>query len=389
MMMKRVVVLAVTGLAMVAARPAQAIPAFARRYQVECHFCHDGYPKLNRMGERFKERGFRMEKEDAFELDKWARTVPVAVRGTYTHYFIENFDDSDTGFIKGISAGSLGRHVSYWVDDGLLITKDETTHSKPDNAWARIEVVQGGKLYLKGGRLEMDLPFTQARTPHLFPYDVYFANTGSERDTIGDFQDGVEVGGYVPQQDLHWSVAVVNGHDAPGAEDVNDRTERFDANVFLRLSKRINRHRVGGFAYIGRNVLAQSATIAADDSLLRLGADVNLWYRRLNVYGVGMYGRNSNSILSARSPSGTHQSLSYGGGFLQMDWHARDILVLTLRGNLVSRPPAGTALDNVTFASLFPGVQVFVLQRVKLAFEYGFNNRDLGDIGAVQVGLAF
>jgi hypothetical protein len=26
------------------AAPAQAIPAFARRYQVACHFCHEGFP---------------------------------------------------------------------------------------------------------------------------------------------------------------------------------------------------------------------------------------------------------------------------------------------------------------------------------------------------------
>jgi hypothetical protein len=61
-MVERAFVLA---LALLAAAPAaQAIPAFARRYQVACSFCHEGYPKLSSMGERFRERGFRMSQED-------------------------------------------------------------------------------------------------------------------------------------------------------------------------------------------------------------------------------------------------------------------------------------------------------------------------------------
>ena len=57
---------------MAAADTASAIPAFQRRYGVECHFCHDGYPKLNQNGQRFKERGFRMAQEDPFDVGEWA-----------------------------------------------------------------------------------------------------------------------------------------------------------------------------------------------------------------------------------------------------------------------------------------------------------------------------
>src|SRR6185295_7442101 len=103
--------------------------------------------------------------------------------------------------------------------------------------------------YVKGGRIELDLPFTQARSSHLFFYDIYFANTGAESDRIGDHQGGVEVGGYLPQ-DVHWSAAVVAGRNAEGAGDINSDADKFDANLFLRLAKRINQHRVGGFAYI-------------------------------------------------------------------------------------------------------------------------------------------
>jgi hypothetical protein len=264
---------------------------------------------------------------------------------------------------------------------------DNFTHSRPDNAWARVEIVPAGKLYAKAGRFELDLPVSHVRRPHVLSYDIYFANTGSEEDTIGGYQDGIEVGGQLPR-DVRWSAAVVAGRDREGAGEIDERAERFDANLFLRAAKRINRHRVGGFAYIGRNTIAEAPGIVADDTLLRLGADASVWIRRLNLYGVAMYGRNDNSILSPRAPRGTGQALGFGGGFLQADWHAAEALVLTLRGNLVHRPLGLSEGPKVTEASVVPGVQVFV-RELKLSFEYGFTNRARPDVGAVQVDVAF
>src|SRR5687767_2580772 len=113
MRMRVAVVLCVAGVS-VAAEPAFAIPAFARRYGVACDYCHQGYPKLNPAGQRFKERGLRMEQEDPFVAADWLRTVPLSVRlfGT-RHHFAEDVRDSSSGLLKPISAGSLGRRLSY------------------------------------------------------------------------------------------------------------------------------------------------------------------------------------------------------------------------------------------------------------------------------------
>src|SRR5262245_35261471 len=137
-----------------AAQPAAAIPTFGRRYQVECHFCHDGYPKLNAIGQRFKERGYRMEREEGFDAGRWLDSVPVSLRAFGTLTLNEDDDDKTTGFFKGISAGNLGSRFSYWVDDAVLIQEgdDNFDHVAPDNAWLRFEVVGGGKLYARAGR---------------------------------------------------------------------------------------------------------------------------------------------------------------------------------------------------------------------------------------------
>ena len=363
------------------AEPALAIPAFARRYKVECHFCHDIYPKLTLMGQRFKERGFRMEKEDAFDVTKWARSVPLSVRAEGTHSFEEG-DDSNSGFLKGISAGNLGQRLSYWVDDGVLFTggEDNVTHTKPSNAWGRVEILRNGKLYLKGGRFELDLPFTQVRTPNLFGYDIYFANTGQETDSIANHQDGFEMGGDLGGSG-RWSAAIVQrANDGEGVSGF--------ANVYLRASKRIERHRIGGYAYFGKSQLGASADTT--DDFWRIGGDWDLWLSRVNVYGTYMYGHNDNSLPTNRPAPPPAVPLSFNGGFLQADYHLLDPLALTLRFNFVDRPPDQTSLPREWQTSVFPGVKVWLIDdRLKLSFEYGFLNKGRSDFGAVQAEVAF
>jgi hypothetical protein len=370
-----------------AADTASAIPAFARRYEVACHFCHDGYPKLNANGQRFKERGFRMAQEDAFDVDAWAKTVPLSVRATGNHTFVEDNDGTTFAFFKGVSAGNLGSRLSYWVDDGLFWladapeNTDSFTHTKPDNVWGRIEVVQNGKLYLKAGRFELDLPFTQARTPQLFGYDIYTANTGEEFDAIGLYQEGLEIGGALPG-DARWSAAVVKGRNAPGASDINDDAGKFDANLYLRASKRVARNRVGAFAYFGRNKLPVDSGTVIEDDLLRLGVDADVRAGKLNVYGLAMYGRNSDAF-------GVDLAQTFTGGFVQGDFDVRDDVQLTLRVNAVRAPTSQAPSSKETLTSVFPGVRVFIRERVKLAFEYGFQSDDRPNIGAVQAEIVF
>jgi hypothetical protein len=373
-----------------AVEPAFAVPALARRYGVACDYCHQGYPKLNPIGQRFKERGLRLAREDPFVVGDWLRSVPGSLRVSGTRFLIEDARDSSFASLKATTAGSLGQRLSYWVDYAALvrIDSDDTYDGAVDNAWAQVEVVGGGRLYAKAGRFELDLPFSQARSPHPLPYEIYFENPGLEYDAIGLSQDGLELGGGLPG-DVRWSAAVVAGRNRPGAEEFSDDTGPFDANLFLRASKRIERHRLGGFAYIARNTLATSRDIVWDDSILRVGADLSVWVRRLNVYGVLLYGRNDNPIATPSRPRGTGQEATFTGWFVQGDYHWNDRVVLTLRGEAVHRRPPGNVAPRETFSSIYPGAQVFLRERFKVAFEYGLHNQARGSRAAVQAEVAF
>jgi hypothetical protein len=357
--------------------PAWAIPAFARRYKVDCVFCHDGFPKLNSAGQKFKERGFRLEHEDEFTVRDWIRTVPIILRGSVNHSFTRDLPGSGATVWTGkvVSAGNLGTRVSYWADDAYAIADGEGNHVKPDNAWARVEVLTEGRLYARGGRLELDLPFTQARTPHLFSYEVYFANTGTESDSIAQHKDGVEIGGSTAG-DTHWSVALVKGHNVPSGDGLKPA-------VFARLAQWLGHNRVGAFAYIGTSTIGGTF----DDHVLRLGADANVRWQALNLYGTYIHGRNDNSGVAAPlNGTTTELARTFDGGFAQADYRVHPRVVLTARTNVLSLPNDGS---SETLASLYPGIQVFILEHGKLSFEYGFQNKSRGQVGAVQAEFAF
>jgi hypothetical protein len=63
-----------------AAEPAQAIPAFARRYGVPCATCHSAITRRNEFGDAFRKAGYRWPGL----VDEEAGTAPIEMRGVST-----------------------------------------------------------------------------------------------------------------------------------------------------------------------------------------------------------------------------------------------------------------------------------------------------------------
>ena len=47
-------------LVMTCSQPANAIPAFARKYGLRCSACHESWPMLNYFGQKFKDNGYQL-----------------------------------------------------------------------------------------------------------------------------------------------------------------------------------------------------------------------------------------------------------------------------------------------------------------------------------------
>jgi hypothetical protein len=128
---------------------ADAVPAFARKYQTSCQTCHSIFPKLNAFGEAFRLRGYKMpgETEDMVKQPPvslgapaykrlwpqavWpgeiASSVPLAVNITMADVNTSTLNEdgsvttvhNDMQFPQELNifgAGTLGDHVSYWSE---------------------------------------------------------------------------------------------------------------------------------------------------------------------------------------------------------------------------------------------------------------------------------
>ena len=87
-----------SGYAVLAPQPAQAIPAFARKFGVKCYTCHTIPPALNKTGYMFKRLGYRMPPDEMdgtkpapkiTELDKdikfnLTNSLAVITQGSFT-----------------------------------------------------------------------------------------------------------------------------------------------------------------------------------------------------------------------------------------------------------------------------------------------------------------
>jgi hypothetical protein len=146
---------------------ANAIPAFARKYQTSCQTCHIGFPKLNAFGEAFRLNGYRMPKESEDQIKMkpvslgsdaykrmWPRAiypsdlpgqVPLALNVKMASVYASSIDDTGRTLIKNdfqfpqeanlFAGGTLGEHMSFlseitWSEnaDGSANTELERLH---------------------------------------------------------------------------------------------------------------------------------------------------------------------------------------------------------------------------------------------------------------------
>ncbi len=403
-----VVPFAVT-LALILAVPQRgdAIPPFSRQYGTSCSTCHLDFPKLNDFGKAFKDAGFKFPKDDESMIkippvmlgapaqkDLWPHAIwpgtipglpPIGLR--MNNYFQvtgnnrNNFQfvptststtftptaptliprtDFETGFFSIFTAGNFGSDIAFWVDDDISVAGSNSGGGLGDGY---LKFVNLGRLWhmpadsfsLRVGQFELDLPFTQARSIDISPYDIYTqANVGVMNSlfaqqnvnnvfTFAGAGKGVEISGGHHYGGYWYSLAAVDqnttgtasGSDfVPSATGGNNGGVGFvsDANfkdLYGNFMYRFNLERnkesrdaiqaagpmgprdhtylsLGAYYFYGRavqrmvGVLPTNAAIntllTAREPFYRTGPYFSFNYRTFNVYGLYMYGRDHNLV---------------------------------------------------------------------------------------------
>ena len=320
-----------------------------------------------------------------------------------------------------IAAGSYGPTLSFWVDDDLSVGGSGAAGGLGDGYLKANDIghylhLPKDALNVRFGQFELDLPFTQARTINLSDYDIYDAAsvappnllcspisspgslaipcTTNNPLTFGAPQRGIEFGGYPNDGNFSWSVAIVNGNnDSPAARNSKD--------VYVRIAQRFNLERdpgargeiqasgptgprdhtsltLGAFGYYGRNALNIGVTLFPNaptihEPFYRAGGDFRFKYRQFELWGLGMFGHDTNQLLNEAGTGFLSATpVTFAGGFGEAEYWFYPWLIGLVRYDVVNSP---TDFQNGvsrydTRNRFSPGVQLLVRANIKLAFEY-------------------
>jgi hypothetical protein len=382
-----------------------AIPAFSRQYQTSCATCHLDFPKLNDFGKAFKDAGFKFPKEDETFLkvppvllgapaqkDVWPKAIwpgqipglpPIGLRfNTFFQVTSDSRDrfnslalapagtvpqfipatDFQSGFFSIFTAGNFGSDIAFWVDDDISVSGANSAGGLGDGY---LRFVNVGRYFhlptdaftFRVGQFELDLPFTQARSINLSPYDIYSeSNIGAinsltaqqnvaNQFTFAGAGKGIELSGGHQYGGYHYSVAIVDQNTSGVTQDSNSSpyvpsatsaaaggigfgSDTSAKALYTRLSYRLNLERdpasrkeiqaagptgprdhtylsLGTFYFHGNSLqrfIGVGATgsnqllLGVHEPYYRAGGDFSFNFRTFNIYGLYMYARDSNLL---------------------------------------------------------------------------------------------
>jgi hypothetical protein len=343
-----------------APKPANAIPAFARKYGLPCSACHIGWPELNNFGQVFRDNGYQMMNERDSPITRDPSYFPITIRITpqwhresANNQIVDNFAGSTaegshpgtlttSGFdLSGLDmwfAGTLYNNISFSV----LPSSDQNASFHFENAFVRFDnLLHTSWLNFKVGKYELDLPVSEKRLLTLsgdggFYYIYHFTPLGDQNPFggIGDNQLGVELSGHSVNSYTRYNFSVVSSLDGnPGLVLSNANPAGRTYDYYGHFEQGFNTFgngfmKVGAYAYLGfaPTFFETSAGTPiygrGNKEFDRSGVEWKWYFNKWLVKAVYLHGHDNAFLANGLDPrtdtlSGTQHAPKWNGGFLE------------------------------------------------------------------------
>jgi hypothetical protein len=273
-----------------APQPADAIPAFARKYKISCSACHAPFPRLNAFGEMFAGNGFQIARGElptdtlttGDPLLRLQRDIPLAVRVDAYMSALSETDDLAMGAdlktpwgIKLLTGGQITETVSYYM---YFYMSERGEVAGLEDAYLQFNNIFGSGVDAMVGQFQASDPMMKRELRLEFEdYQPYRVRVGDVRADL-TYDRGVMLV-TSPWHDADLVVQVMNGH---GLEEANaDKSYDDDAgkNIGVRFSQELGLLRVGGYYYTGKeeaNGTESRLQIFGGDATVPLGGKMEL-----------------------------------------------------------------------------------------------------------------
>ena len=402
-------------------QPAQAIPAFARKYGLPCSACHQAWPMLSPFGQQFKDNGYQLGNDRDSPIYQSPAYWPVAFRITpnwhleTNNHVVVDGPDGPNSVIKDVktqgfdytgmdmlTAGTLSRNVSFL----LVPSSDETGAFHFESANVRFDnLLHSPWFNIKVGKFELDNLLSEKRiltlsnnggfyqNYHFQPWVAPGVSEAAYVFGLGDNQLGVEWMGHSFNDRTRVSAALLEGTDGNpdwinGAGQAAGRGYEgyFAASQAFEV-KGLGMQRVGGFAYIGQaptfarftnDGAGIPGTGIGNQSYYRVGL-IGMWYvKKFDFTTMYFYGHDSaylgtNTVAGDPLPDGSHAPAWNGALFethytfnKQMIFINRYELIRMSQQALDTNPGDLGNVDALTFGFRY---YPFINSRAGFAFQ--------------------
>jgi len=310
----------------VAAAPADAIPAFARKYNLTCLTCHDPIPRLTAFGEQFAARGFTLSDEDTAGMTSLGdpllmlnTTFPIAVRfDAYTRYV--SGTGSRTDFqtpwtVKLLSGGPVARNISYYIY--LMMAEDGQIGSLED-AWVMFRTPLGVPADVTVGQFQLIDPLwkREARLT-LQDYAVLRQRIGDSPSNL-TYERGLMVSA-APTTSTAIFAEVVNGNGIGGAQASGTFDSDAPKSAALIATRTVGPLQLGLLTYYGRQEFTPANQVTARGNRTRMvGPAVKVEHGPLTAGAQFVYRDDTDPDFSAGG-----SRVVTRGGFAEVSWWPR------------------------------------------------------------------
>jgi len=259
-------------------QPANALPAFARKYGLRCSACHESWPMLNYFGQKFKDNGYQLMNDRDSPIWQNPGYWPVTFRitpiwhrvstgkvlvdtyagGVVTGQAVQRVEQSgfDLSGLDFHTGGTLEKNISFYV----LPSSDPTASFHFETVMARLDnLFSSPWLNVKLGKFELDNLLSEKRILTLTGnggiYQLYHfipQGDGNIFGQMGDNQLGVEVLGHSYNDRTRYSAALLSSVDGQVGLPYgsNAYSGFFTASQAFDTGK-FGVQRIGGYAFIG------------------------------------------------------------------------------------------------------------------------------------------
>jgi hypothetical protein len=296
-----------------------AMPAFARKYQMSCKTCHSPFPRLKPYGAEFAGNGFVLKDKEAprYTADtgdtklSLIRDIPLALRiegyASFNSGNGETLDLSTPYLIKLLSGGELFRNVSYYF---YFFFSERGKISGLEDAFIMFNDV-AGDLDVIVGQFQVSDPLFKGELRLTYEnYRIYKSKPGLSGIDLTYDRGVMLTYGLKSGTDLVLEVVNGSGIGDSGANPGG----RFDADKYKNMMGRVSQDigkslRVGAFGYIGK----EEGRYGMVNNMWMAGADATWTSPKLELNLQYVERRDKNPFFLLGSPE-----LATRGGFAEL-----------------------------------------------------------------------